>query len=74
MGFTANRTIRVTEILRIVDEERSYKMSSVTIVQEHNRLTFAVDTAQCIGDDDLVKYRCLNKKVQKIRYRCQRSY
>jgi hypothetical protein len=36
------------------------------IVQEHDKFTFAVDTARCWGDKDLVKYRIHNEKAQKI--------
>jgi hypothetical protein len=36
------------------------------IIQEHDRLTFAVDTAHCWGDNDYVKHRCLGRKVQKV--------
>jgi hypothetical protein len=41
-------------------------MSSLTIVQEHDRITFAVDTAHCWGDCNLEKYRYYDEKVQKI--------
>lgn len=41
-------------------------MSSLTIMQEHDRITFAVDTAKCFGDSNLVKYRYYDDKVQKV--------
>lgn len=41
-------------------------MSSIMIIQEHEKFTFAVDTARCWGDEDFVKYRDLDEKVQKV--------
>lgn len=41
-------------------------MSSLMVIQEHDRLTFAVDTARCVGDKDGKLHRVYNEKVQKV--------
>jgi hypothetical protein len=41
-------------------------MSSLMIIQEHDRLTFAVDTANCVGLRNGEKYRVRDKKILKI--------
>lgn len=41
-------------------------MSSLMIIQEHDRITFAADTARCFGSGNLTKYRVYNEKVQKV--------
>lgn len=41
-------------------------MSSITIIQEHDRITFAVDTALCLVGEDGKLYRYYNEKVQKV--------